>query len=237
MRRLANRCLASAVRRSPAVRITNVFEPLSAPELSEAKEGQPLWMRFFTERGSAQIDLDRSLINREDDMDEFSRRFIIKNYTQFSTYQLLRSIYFLSRSSDKFQFLWELKKRIAEGDWKIEADDAVLLAKDLKDLIQADELLTEFALYQIASNFDQMDITSMFYALEFQLNNCKLSSVNIKKFQSELAAINGPGQLEEFFKAKPVEEQLLMIQIFATLERIGIQNPISQSTLIDIVEH
>jgi hypothetical protein len=233
MRRLIHRSFSTISKKAMPIRIANVFEPAAGDKPQESEVEGPAWMKFFMHRGSAQIDLDRSLINREDDMDEFSRRFILKNYTQFSTYQLLRSIYFLSRSSDKFQFLWELKKRVAEGDWKIEAEDAVLLAKDLRDLIQSDELLTEFALYQIASNFDQMDLISKFYAMEFQLNNCKVSRPNVTSFCKTLG--DAPEMLREQFKSKQVEEQLLIIQVLAMLERTGISTHVPLSELIDIV--
>lgn len=233
MRRLVVRGFSAGSVRSKGLRITNVFENPESGEGADPRDPHALpWMKFFTDRGSAQIDLDRSLINREDTMDEFSRRFILKNYTQFSTYQLLRSIYFLSRSSDKFQFLWQLKTQIALGDWKLEAEDAVLLAKDLQELLQSDELLMEFSLYQIASNFDTMDLISKFYALEFQLNCCKVSEQNLKNFQTSLSALGGEKQFQEYFKSRSVQEQLLVIQVLACFER----NSVSTVNLLQLVE-
>ena len=176
----------------------------SAPKIKEEDLG-PKWMKFFQGSQAIEIDFDRSLSNiNEDEIDEFATRFIINNYHNFKTYQLVRSMK-LMRNNKQFKktLVEQLKKNIAVGDWELFEEDLDVATDQHFSFFYSEPLLKQLILFQIAEHFQQFPFITQTRCLAYQFRVNSVSPKCIQRLLENLMLMNNTKAPSDKQNGKP----------------------------------
>lgn len=185
LRRLAKnglQCARASIRRNLISYYTH--EEKLKPENSDL----PKWAQFFTNKApNIEFDIDRTLLNdQQGEADDYALRYILTNYKDFKSYQLLRSLLFVGSFVHRSRIVDQIRKNILNGDYLIYAADIEVLARIHLIFFLDDPLLVEFAVYNIAKQFKNLDFIGKVYGVSYMMFVSKVSEPCLAEFLHEL---------------------------------------------------
>lgn len=164
---------------------------LHETKIKQGDKSLPAWAQFFTNQvPNIEFDIDRTLLNdQQGEADEYALRYILTNYKDLKSYQLLRSLLFVGSFVHRSRIVDQLRKNIIEGDNRIFPADIEVLARINSIFFLDDPLLIEFSIYNISSHFKNLDFISKVYGMSYMMLVSKVSEPCLSDFLNELAPL------------------------------------------------
>lgn len=173
------------------------------PEMKLSSQDQtlPRWAQFFiSQLPNIEFDIDRTLLNaQQDEADDYAVRYILGNFQNLKSYQLLRALMFINSFVSRSKIVSELRKRIVEGDLEIFKGDVEVLARLNLIFFYDDPLLIEFSVYNIARHFTSQDLIGRVYSMSYLLLISKMPEGCLEAYLKDLAEIES-GTADSFQK-------------------------------------
>lgn len=159
------------------------------------------WERFFLNtKYVIDFDLDRTLLNlQEGEVDEYAVRFIMQNFDNFKSYQIVRALLFIRSFEVKTKMINHLLELIAKGDKQVYAQDLEVICLLKMSHFQLNPMLREFCLYNIATHFTEQNLRVKSLCMGYMLRINRISDSLLDNYLASLAEA-------EVSKSNPLKE-------------------------------